>query len=140
MDSATIEEANKEFTAVIAGIGSKHQPYLKLTDEQRATIGRYAAEHGTVNVIRHFKGDFPKDSLKESTICGWKNAYLQELQSCRREGKDRVVKELPKRKTSWPLMMGEDLDRQVQANLRDLDKGGGGVNIELAIASARVNI
>ena len=56
MDSATIEEANKEVTAVIASTGSKRKPYLKLTDKQRATIGRYAAEHGTVNAIRRFKG------------------------------------------------------------------------------------
>ena len=48
-----------------------------------------------------------------------------------------MVKELPKRKTGRPLMMGEDLDRQVQAYLRDLGKVGGGVNKELAIASAR---
>ena len=108
---------------------------MKFTYEQQATIGHYAAERGTVNAIRHFKGDFPKDSLKESTIHGWKNtvpAYLQELQSRRREGKDRMIKELPKRKTGCPLMMGEDLDRQVQKYLRDLGKTGGGVNKELA--------
>ena len=87
VDSAPIEEANKEVTAVIARAGGKSQPYLKFTDEQRATIGCYAAEHGTVNAIRYFKGDFPIDSLKDNLICGWKNAYLQELQSCRREGK-----------------------------------------------------
>ena len=74
MDSAAIEEANKEVIAAIAGTGSKRQPYLKLTDEQRATIGHYAAEHGTGNVIRRFKGDFSKDSYKESKICGW-NCY-----------------------------------------------------------------
>ena len=34
-------------------------------------------------------------------------------------------------------MMGEDLDRQVQAYLRDHGKAGGGVNKEFAIASAR---
>ena len=33
VDSAAIEEANKEVTAVIASTGSKRQPYLKLTDE-----------------------------------------------------------------------------------------------------------
>ena len=58
VDSAAIEEANKEVIAVIASTGGKRQPYLKLTDEQRATIGRCAAEHGTVNAICHFKGDF----------------------------------------------------------------------------------
>ena len=34
MDSATIEEAKKEVTAVIAGTGVKHLPCLKLTDVQ----------------------------------------------------------------------------------------------------------
>ena len=57
VDSAAIEEANKEVTAVIASTGGNCQPYLKLTDEQRATIRHYAAEHGTVNAIHHFKGD-----------------------------------------------------------------------------------
>ena len=60
VDSATIEEANKEGTAVITSTGGKHQPYLKLTDEQRTTIGCYAREHGTVNAIRRFKGNFLK--------------------------------------------------------------------------------
>ena len=41
---------------------------MKLTDEQRATIGRYASEHDTANAIRPFTGDFPPDSLKDSTI------------------------------------------------------------------------
>ena len=58
VDSAAIQKTNMEVTAVIAGTGGKRQPYLKMTNEQRATIGRYAAEHGIVNVIRCFKGIF----------------------------------------------------------------------------------
>ena len=65
---------------------------MKLIDEQQVTIGCYAAERGTVNAICRFARDFPKDSLKESTIRGWKKAYLQELQSHRRDGKDGMVK------------------------------------------------
>ena len=34
LDSAAIEEANEEVTAVIAGTGGKRKPYFKLTDEQ----------------------------------------------------------------------------------------------------------
>ena len=68
VDSAAIEEPKREVTAIIASTGGKRKRYLKLTDEQRSTIGRYALEHGTTNVIRHFTGDFPPDSLKESTI------------------------------------------------------------------------
>lgn len=132
VDSAAIEEANKEVTAVIGNTGGKRKPYLKLTDEQRATIGKYICHRTSL-----FHGGFSARLLKESTVCRWKKAYLQDFQSCRREGKDRAVKESPKRKTGRPLMMGENLDRQVHAYLRDLGKVGDGVNKELAIASAR---
>ena len=116
VDSSAIEEANKEVSNVITDSGGKRKPYLKLMPEQKATIGKYAAENGIVNAIRHFKGEFPGDSLKESTIRGWKKAYILELEMRRQTGKgDRTVKELPQKKMGWPLMLGEDLDKQVQA-------------------------
>ena len=58
LDSAAIEEANEEVTAIIVDTGGKRKTYLKLTDEQWATIWRYAAEHGTVNAKRLFKGKY----------------------------------------------------------------------------------
>ena len=64
VDSSTIEEANKEVTTIIADLGGKCKPYLKLISEQKAPIGQYAIENGIVNVIHHFKGEFPEDSLK----------------------------------------------------------------------------
>ena len=93
VDSAAIEEANTEVTAVIASAsaGSMRMPYLKLTPEQKATIRQYAVEHGIINAICQFQRDFPKDSLKESTICVWKKAYLLELESRRRLGKNQTV-------------------------------------------------
>ena len=51
VDSSVIEEANKEVTTIIADVGGKLKPYLKLTPEQKATIGRYAAENGIVNAM-----------------------------------------------------------------------------------------
>ena len=65
MDSAAIEEANRELTAVIASTGGKRKRYLKLTDEQRTTIGRYASEHGTCSQRNSlFYRRFSTDSLK----------------------------------------------------------------------------
>jgi len=108
VDSAAIEEANPEVTATSASAsaGSKCAPYLKLTPEQKAIIGKYAAGHGIVNAIRQFQGDFPKDSLKESTFRGWKKAYLLELESRRRLGKDRIVEELPSKKNRTSVNNG----------------------------------
>ena len=72
VDSTAIEEAYAEVTAALASAsaGSKRAPYLKLTPEQKAIIGKYAAEHGIINAIRRFQGNFLKDFLKESTIHG----------------------------------------------------------------------
>ena len=81
LDSAVIKEANKEVSKLITSAGGKRSPYLKVTPYQKATIAKYAAEHGIVNSIRHFKKDFPEEALKESTIRGWKKTYLLELQS-----------------------------------------------------------
>ena len=46
-------KAKKEVTTVIVDAGGKYKPYLKLTPEQKATIGRYTAENGIVNAIHH---------------------------------------------------------------------------------------
>ena len=74
VDSAAIQEANKEVISVIANTGSKCKPYLKLTNKQRATVGRYATEHDTVNTISHFKGKFPQGKyylwVEESLFTG----------------------------------------------------------------------
>ena len=69
MDTETIKELNKEVVAVVnSGTMGKRSPYLKVTTEQKATIGKYAAEHGIINAIRHFVVEFPKGVLKESTV------------------------------------------------------------------------
>jgi len=44
---------------------------------------------------------------------------------------------LPQKKIGCPLILGEDLDKQVQAYLLELSKVGGVVNKAIVIASAR---
>ena len=104
---------------------AKRQPYLKISPEQKAIIARYAANHGIVNAIRQFSKDFPENSLKESMIRGWKKAYLKELSSWKRAGKDVTIKKLPEKKTGRPLMLGETLNKEVQAYIQETRKVGG---------------
>ena len=47
------------------------------TLEQKAKVTKYAAENGATKAICHFAKDLP--GLKESTVRGWKTAYLHEL-------------------------------------------------------------
>ena len=84
LSSSAIEEANKEVTAILCDPGKRH-PYLKISPEQKAIIARYAANHGIIKAVRQFSKDFPENSLKETTIRGWK-IYLKELSSRKKAG------------------------------------------------------
>ena len=76
INSATIKELNKEVESVVnSGAMCKRSSYLKVTAEQKATLGKYAAEHGIVNAMCHFSPDFPEGALKVSMVRGWKKAY-----------------------------------------------------------------
>ena len=90
LSSCAIEEANKEVTAVLSDPAKRH-PYLKISPEQKAIRARYAVNHRIVNAVRQFLKDFPENSLKESTIRGWKKTYLKELSSRKKAGKDMTV-------------------------------------------------
>lgn len=52
----------------------KQKPYTVYSDEDRARIGRYAAENSNASALRKFKGDFP--DLSESIIPGFETKYL----------------------------------------------------------------
>ena len=81
--------------------------------------------------------NFLKVHLRESTVRGWKKAYLAELHLWRRTGKDLSITELPTKKLDCPLLLGETLEKEPRAYLIDLGKAGGIVNAEIAMASAK---
>ena len=80
LDNAVIEEANKEVSKLIMSAGRKRSPYLKVTPHQKAIIAKYAAEHGIVNSIWHFKKHFPEEALKKH------NLWLEKNQGRRNRG------------------------------------------------------
>ena len=63
--------------------------------------------------------------------------YLQEIPARKRAGEDMTVKELTNKKTGRPLILGEDLDKQVQAYLAALRENGAVVDTAIAIACAK---
>ena len=127
-----IEGANEEVSPILNDDQSnKRSSYFKATPKQKAVIGRYAAESGIVNSIRRFQKDFPTDSLKESTIRGWKNAYLKELESRKRSGSELDVKTLPQKKTGRPLILDEETDKEIQQYLLVLREAGGASIVQL---------
>lgn len=115
MDTETVKELSKDVVALInSSTMGKRSPYLKVTVEQKTTIGKYAAEHSIINVMRHFVAKFPKGALNKSTVCGWKKAYLAEVQSQQWAGKDLSIMKLPTKKVGRPLVLVETLEKELQ--------------------------
>jgi len=134
--SSSIREANLCITQSLQTV-EKCKPYVRVSDDQKAAIAKYALEHGIVNAMTHFAPDFPKGSLKKSTVHGWKKAYLLELRTQKKSGGDLKVKSLPCAKMGRPLTLGPVLDkRQVQAYLLATREKAGAVTSNLVIAAA----
>ena len=99
------------------------EPYTKLTPEQKAVIGRRAAEHGITATIRHFSKRYDNMELKETTVRRLKKNYLSELK--RKRAEPCEITELPPK-----------LDKQVRAYLLSLRSCGAVVNRAITLACA----
>ena len=77
-------------------------------------------------------------TLKEATICGWKNAYCKELllQSSRK-CKPVEIEELPQKRRGRPLLLGEQLEDEVKSFIKVASEKGTIVNTHTVIATAR---
>ena len=88
----------------------------------KTKISKYTAENGVGAAVKKFKGcigDSAPPPNWKNTICDWKNLYLRELDRKRR---------------GRPLLLGEQLDKQVQAYITQLRSAGGVVNTPIVIA------
>ena len=110
--------------------------YEKYTPKQKTMIGKRAAEHGVVAAVRYYIKDFP--NLKENTVMDWRNAYRLELKKRVRNGSEGGfnITELPQKKRGHLLLLGEELDKQVQAYLTSFRESGAVVNTAITMACA----
>ena len=142
--SKAIEMANSEVTKL------KEQPrgrgsYLILTPAQRFEIGKRAAEHGVTASIRYFAKKYPKLPLKETTVRRLRNLYQSALKSRKSESSrtssvdhedpSKEVEELSHKKMGRPLLIGDELDTQVQEYVRHVRKRGLAINTSIVIAA-----
>ena len=135
--STAIAAANSEVSAVMHTTSShnckKRGHYEKYMPEQKAMIGKRAAEHGVAATVCHYIKDFP--NLKENTVRDWRKAYRLELKKRVRNGSEGIT-ELPLKKRGRPLLLGEQLDKQLQAYLTSFRESGAVVNTAIAMACA----
>ena len=86
----------------------KHKPYTVFTAEQRATIGKYASEHGNAAAVKKFKANIEGGQLGESTVRLFKKRYFEELKKAKHSGATvPEVKSIASRKQGRPLTLGD---------------------------------
>ena len=136
-------------------------PYFYLTPGQRYEVGKRTAEHGVTATLRYYAEKYLKLPLKETTARRLKDLYKDTLKPKAKskkakpkdEGSDvasensdeeptketepEEVKELPRKKTGRPLLLGADIDTQVQEYIKDVRRRGLAVNTSVVIGSAQ---
>ena len=130
---AATKQANKAVQRVLESEEPppKQRKYTTYSDEQRAEVGKYAAENGNAAALRKFKAEIP--NLGESTVRFFKKRYLDEL----RVSPGVPVTTIASRKRGRPLTLGE-IDEEVQKFIRALRKAGTAINTAVILAAAEV--
>ena len=106
--------------------GNKRGAYLKISAKNKAMIGEYASKNGVAAAIHHFKQTGQFLSLKETSVRGWRDAYYKELaiQSRKRPGSPISVVELPVKRRGRPLLLSEEMEREVKVLSNPVESWG----------------
>ena len=117
LSPAVTREVNKTVEKALMqpaerGSSGKKRKYTTFTAEDRAAVGRYAAEHGNAAAVKKFKATL---DIGESTVRVFKKTYLQEVKKLWVAGTDLdEIKSLPACKRGRKLFLGDELDCRVQ--------------------------
>ena len=133
--NAGIAQAQEEAETVASGRGK----YNAYTAQERARIGKYAAEHGPAKAVRHCSKLLGRP-VPETTARRLRSVYLQELKTmvCKcADDHAPVVDYLPTKAQGRPLFLGSELDRSIQDYITALRRVGGVVNMSIVVAAAK---
>lgn len=114
--------------------------YNCYTPEQRAQIGKYAAENGATNAAKRYTAAWGI-AINESTARRLKSEYLEKLKQKFRENNQSTdepitVKALETKERGRPLLLGDELDAAVQEYVQSLRLANGVVNTVGVMAAA----
>ena len=109
----------------------KRGKYHKLSDELRAQIGEYAYKYGNNAAVLKFSSQFEKP-LNESTVREIKRKYIEAM-----EQRGDTVDVLPKEKRGRPLLLGDEMDKEVQKYIEEQRKRSVPITRDVVIAAGR---
>uniref|UniRef100_A0A914V153 Uncharacterized protein n=1 Tax=Plectus sambesii TaxID=2011161 RepID=A0A914V153_9BILA len=100
---------------------------LQLGDDLKAKIGKYAAENGVANAIRHFSREVTFD-LKQQSVSNWKKAHVDRLNN----------PEMESAAQGRPVLLGPKIDSKVQEHITLMRNEGAVVSGAVVNAVIRV--
>ena len=131
--SSAIAEANSLVS--LANEKKERGPYLILTPAQKFQIGQRVSEYGVTSTLCYFSKKCPDLPLKETSIRRLKNLYRDNLVKRLHIDNSDEVQELTGCKIGRPLLLGDDLDRQVKEYVKYIQERGSVVNTAVVIAA-----
>ena len=72
-------------------------------------------------------------------MCGWRDAYCKELaiQSRKRSGSPISIAELPVKRQGRPLLLGEEMEREVKRFIKSSREFGTAISTAVVMTTAR---
>ena len=111
-----------------------------LSPVQRYEVGRRAAEHGVTTTLHYYSRRFSEFPLKETSVKRLKSEYLTSLKkpgdNASSSGVEEI-KELHCKKTGKPLLLSEELDKQVREYVKYLRERSAVVNSAVIMAAVK---
>ena len=104
--------------------------YAKYSPEQKAEIGRYAANTNIASAVRKYQADFP--NLRKQTVYEFKKAYLKKKEST---GKEVTI--LKAKKRGRPKLLPEEIMKKAIQTIKALRLKGAPISYNIINAIAK---
>ena len=102
----------------------------------KTKIAKYTAENEIKAAVKNFKAQVPNAPENwKNAVRDWKDSYLHELERKRKAWDMEDISCLPMKKRGRPLMIGRELDRQVQDYIMELRKAHATVNTAIVVSA-----
>lgn len=134
--SKAIEMANEMVTNELTSNVKKRGEYNSFSPQLRAAIGKYSSLHGSTRAARYYTRVL-KRNVNESSVRSIMKAYREEFRQKRLRDEEDEIQELPTKKRGRPLLLGEEIDKQVQLYIKKIRDRNGSVSNRLVVAGAK---
>ena len=120
-------------TAMEKSSKRKRGQYLTHVNDSRLAIAKFANTYGATKAARKFST--PDKKLSESTVRTWVNKFRKEMKDTAKDVDEMTAQDMSYKPRGRPLLLGDELDQQVQDHIKAIRESGGVVNRTIVLAA-----